>query len=172
MEGYECGCPAPLGNTTGNECVMYVFRLLSRCCVVRVADHASSPRLMHLPQAAQHAIESATTEARCAVPNGVGVVKVRRYLPMLPFVRVCGPSLRTDSCVRHPLSVGSCSTAIVDLACRLHVARRTNRLEGTPRSCRLSMLMERRHDGQRGAALIENLSRPLDESPVKVRDRR
>lgn len=29
-------------------------------------------------QAAQHAIESATTEARCAVPNGVGVVKVRR----------------------------------------------------------------------------------------------
>lgn len=33
-----------------------------------------------LLQAAQHAIESATTEARCAVPNGVGVVKVRETL--------------------------------------------------------------------------------------------
>lgn len=45
-------------------------RLLATCFVVRHLRYS-------VRQAAQLAVESATTEARCAIPNGVGVVKVR-----------------------------------------------------------------------------------------------
>lgn len=39
----------------------------------------------YLLQAAQDAIRSATTEAKCNVPNGIGVVKVRTRALAIPI---------------------------------------------------------------------------------------
>ena len=49
-------------------------------------SHHPSPIVLRVRQSAQAAIQAATTEAKCNLPNGIGVVKVRYCTALLCYV--------------------------------------------------------------------------------------
>ena len=48
-------------------------------------SHHPSPIVLRVRQSAQAAIQAATTEAKCNLPNGIGVVKVLLKNPMIHY---------------------------------------------------------------------------------------